>query len=82
MYVPFGSFVDAVDEFDANLFGMAAGEALALDPQARILLENTQVSVPPLSAFAGTVLLLVPLLFPLQLQAIEKLPVNTPALHQ
>ena len=46
MYVPFGSFVDAVDMFDANLFGLASGEALALDPQARILLEQTQVSLP------------------------------------
>ncbi|KAK9834736.1 hypothetical protein WJX74_008822 [Apatococcus lobatus] len=42
MYVPFGSFVDCVDAFDASLFGLAAGEALALDPQARILLEQTQ----------------------------------------
>ncbi|KAK9866518.1 hypothetical protein WJX84_000275 [Apatococcus fuscideae] len=42
MYVPFGSFVDAVDMFDASLFGLASGEALALDPQARMLLEQTQ----------------------------------------
>ena len=44
MYVSFGSFVDGVDTFDASLFGLAAGEALALDPQARILLEQTQVN--------------------------------------
>lgn len=45
MYVPFGSFVDGVDVFDASLFGLAAGEALALDPQARILLEQTHVAL-------------------------------------
>lgn len=33
--------MDGIDEFDAGLFRLAAGEATTLDPQARILLEQT-----------------------------------------
>lgn len=40
-YVRFGCFVQDTEQFDASAFRLAAGEALALDPQARILLEQT-----------------------------------------
>ena len=40
-YVRFGCFVDGTSAFDAAAFRLAGGEALALDPQARVLLEQT-----------------------------------------
>ncbi len=39
----FGCFVDAVEEFDASAFRIASGEAVAMDPQARIALKQMQV---------------------------------------
>ena len=42
-YVRLGSFVEGTAEFDAGAYRLASGEALALDPQARIVLEQTQV---------------------------------------
>lgn len=36
--------MDGTADFDAAAFQIASGEALALDPQARIALEQTQVS--------------------------------------
>lgn len=42
-YVRFGCFVDGVEDFDAAGFRLASGEAVALDPQTRIALEQTQV---------------------------------------
>ena len=44
MYVRFGAFVDGVDQFDSGAFRLPYAEAAALDPQARILLEQTHVS--------------------------------------
>ena len=38
-YARTGGFVDGVADFDAAFFGIAASEALAMDPQHRILLE-------------------------------------------
>ena len=37
----FGCFVEDTEQFDASAFRLAAGEAVSLDPQARILLEQT-----------------------------------------
>ena len=42
--MPYGYFVEDTADFDANAFRLPPGEALALDPQARIALEQTQVS--------------------------------------
>jgi acyl transferase domain-containing protein len=44
MYVRFGAFVEGVDRFDSGAFRLPYAEAAALDPQARILLEQTHVS--------------------------------------
>ncbi|OPX05288.1 type I polyketide synthase, partial [Mycobacterium sp. AT1] len=38
-YARAGSFVDGVADFDAGFFGIAPSEALAMDPQQRMLLE-------------------------------------------
>ncbi|PDP87634.1 polyketide synthase [Glycomyces fuscus] len=38
-YVPAGFFVDGVDEFDADYFGMSAPEAAMTDPHIRLFLE-------------------------------------------
>lgn len=48
MYVRFGAFVEGVERFDSGAFRLPYAEAAALDPQARILLEQTHVSVPRL----------------------------------
>ena len=45
MYVRFGAFVDGVDRFDSGAFRLPYTEAAALDPQARILLEQTHVRI-------------------------------------
>ncbi len=39
MYTRAGSFVDAIDKFDAHFFNLAPREAASLDPQQRMLLE-------------------------------------------
>ncbi|WP_033431231.1 type I polyketide synthase [Saccharothrix syringae] len=36
---PWGGYLDAVDEFDAEFFGMSTREAAAADPQQRLVLE-------------------------------------------
>ncbi|WP_430741789.1 beta-ketoacyl synthase N-terminal-like domain-containing protein [Streptomyces sp. P13-3-3] len=53
-----GGFLDDVEEFDAEFFGIAADEAVALDPQQRMLLEVTREALDhaaiPAPSLAGT----------------------------
>ncbi|MFD7807089.1 beta-ketoacyl synthase N-terminal-like domain-containing protein [Streptomyces cellulosae] len=53
-----GGFLDGVEEFDAEFFGIAADEAVALDPQQRMLLEVTREALDhaaiPAPSLAGT----------------------------
>ncbi|HEY0508217.1 MAG TPA: type I polyketide synthase, partial [Blastococcus sp.] len=39
-YVRHGGFIDGMGDFDADLFGIAPREAVAMDPQHRLLLET------------------------------------------
>lgn len=41
----FGSFLDNVAVFDANLFGIAPAEALLMDPQQRLVMESFSAAV-------------------------------------
>ena len=41
MNVRFGAFIDTLEMFDNDLFGLSLVEAKGLDPQGRMLLENT-----------------------------------------
>ena len=42
-YVRCGAWLEGLEDFDRGIFGLAPGDALTLDPQARILLEQVQV---------------------------------------
>lgn len=54
MYVRFGCFVDGVAEFDAQPFRLGPADAVGLDPQARILLEQVAEVVGTADAPART----------------------------
>lgn len=54
-YVRFGCFGEGVADFDAAAFRLASGEACAMDPQARIALEQTQVRELSSNAFANLI---------------------------
>ena len=41
----FACFMDQVDRFDSGAFRLAKAEATALDPQSRVLLEQTLASL-------------------------------------
>jgi len=45
MYVRFAAFMDGIDEFDAALFRLSQSEAAGMDPQGRILLEQTHLAL-------------------------------------
>ena len=56
--VAYGSFLDAVEDFDADFFGLSPREAELMDPQQRLMLETSwealeHAGVPP-TALAGT----------------------------
>ena len=44
-YARFAAFVPSVTAFDSNLFQMASAEAVALDPQTRVLMEEVFVAL-------------------------------------
>jgi 3-oxoacyl-(acyl-carrier-protein) synthase/NAD(P)-dependent dehydrogenase (short-subunit alcohol dehydrogenase family)/acyl carrier protein len=45
MYCRHGSFIDAIDGFDARLFGISPREAASMDPQQRVLLETAWAAI-------------------------------------
>ena len=57
-YTRWGSFLDNVSDFDADLFGVSPREAVSLDPQQRLLLEVTwealeRAGIAPLSVMGS-----------------------------
>ena len=75
LYVRFGCFAEYTDEFDSAAFRLSYMEAAAMDPQCRILLEQTAVRC---TAAAVTIVLC---LIPLQLQKIDIVGVRAPLVY-
>ena len=53
MYARFGAFLHGLDEFDRSMFNLSTAEALATDPQQRILLEQTLMALKQSEAAGG-----------------------------
>ena len=53
MYVRFAAFVPGVEEFDAGLFRISQSEAACMDPQGRMLLEQTHLALRDAERSAG-----------------------------
>jgi Beta-ketoacyl synthase, N-terminal domain/Phosphopantetheine attachment site len=56
MYVRFGCFVNEVANFDSQPFRLGAADAIGLDPQARILLEQVAEVLAGVDGLTNTVL--------------------------
>ncbi|MFM7717546.1 MAG: beta-ketoacyl synthase N-terminal-like domain-containing protein, partial [Microcystis sp.] len=41
IYAPYGAFLEQIEEFDGEFFGIIPRESVAMDPQQRLLLETT-----------------------------------------
>lgn len=53
MYVRFAAFIPGVETFDAPLFRIPPAEAAAIDPQGRILLEQTHLALRDAESSTG-----------------------------
>ena len=52
IYTRFGAYLAAPEHFDGAMFGLSGAESTGLDPQSRLLLEQTQAAMQQLPAGA------------------------------
>jgi len=45
MYVRFAAFIPGIEDFDESLFRVSQSEAASMDPQGRMLLEQTHLAL-------------------------------------